>query len=306
LDFDFWLLEIGGAMSKGQRIEKQDLSGAREKRGTQAIERALKILCCFNFSRSVWDATELSRELGLTLPTTKRILRALEEKGILSLNGRTGFYEVGLRVFELGALAFSRISLVNQSKELLIRLREETHQTVHLAVVDNEEVLYIKKMESSDVFGATSPDGLRRPLATGSLGKAILSTYPQVMLKAYLSNHRLVAYTSRSITDPKSYMEEISRVREQGFAVDQEELIDGVCGVAASITAGEGPAIGGIAIAFPALRFDEVRAMEWGQLVRQAGLTVSHRLSTLEEDLTPSRRLSRAEGIPHTNRREKA
>jgi DNA-binding IclR family transcriptional regulator len=78
-------------MPEGQKTKKQDQSGSREKKGTQAIDRALKILNCFNFSRPVWDATELSGELGLTLPTTKRILKALEEKGILNQNGRTGF-----------------------------------------------------------------------------------------------------------------------------------------------------------------------------------------------------------------------
>jgi hypothetical protein len=64
--------------------------------------------------------------------------------------------------------------------------------------------------------------------------------------------------------------------------------------------------LGGIAIAFPALRFDEVRALEWGQLVRQAGHILSHRISTLEMDLTPFRHLSHTEGISHTNRKEKA
>lgn len=144
-------------------------------------------------------------------------------------------------------------------------------------------MLYINKMESSDAFGVLSPVGLRRPLATGSLGKAILSTYPRAMLEEYLSMHKLVQYTSRSITDQTLYIEELTKAREQGFATDREELLHGICGVAAPITGKEGLPIGGIAVAFPALRFDEGRMTEWGQLVRQAGLTISHRLSLMGE-----------------------
>lgn len=265
-----------------RKKRKRNSSGKDENKGTQAIDRALNILSCFSFSRSAWDATELSDRLDLTLPTTKRILKALESKGMLIQNGRTGAYEPGLRVFELGMVASSRISLLNHTKEVLIRLREETNETVHLATVDGDEILYIKKMESSDVFGITSPDGLRRPLATGSLGKAILSTYSRPMIEAYLSKYGLAAYTPRSITDPKTYIKELAKVREQGFAIDQEELIHGVCGVAAPIAEGGSPAVGGIAVAFSSIRFDKDKILEWGQLVRQAGLAIFHRLSQTE------------------------
>ncbi len=257
---------------------KPDASVSPEKKsGTQAIGRALAILACFSFARPAWRATDLSERLGLTLPTTKRILKALESEGVVAQSTRTGAYELGLRVFELGMVAGSRISLLNQTREVLAKLREETNATVHLATVDGDDILYIKKIESRDAFGITSPDGLRRSLATGSLGKAILSTYPPAMLGAYLSRHGLGAFTSRSITDPKAYVAELERVREQGFALDQEELIRGVCGVAAPIADGDGPAVGGIAIAFPATRFDPEKVREWGQLVRQAGLAVAHR-----------------------------
>jgi DNA-binding IclR family transcriptional regulator len=248
------------------------------KSGTQAITRSLHILSCFSFARPIWSATELSDRLGLTLPTTKRILKALESERILIQCAGAGVYELGLRVFELGMVASSRILLLRQTKEVLIKLREETNETVHLATVDGDDILYIKKLESPDVFGITSPDGLRRPLTTGSLGKAILSTYSPSMLEAYLSDHKLTAYTPRSITDPKNYFKELKKVKEQGFAVDQEELIHGVCGVAAPITVGKKAAIGGIAVAFPSIRFNMDKILEWGQLVRQAGLAISHRL----------------------------
>lgn len=262
------------------RKQSSEVTSNSEKKGTQAIDRALDILSCFNFSHPVWHATELSTLVGLTLSTTQRILKALESKGMLLRNPKTGTYELGLRAFELGAVASSRISLISQSKEILVRLREETNETVHLVSVYGDEMLYLTKIESSDAFGVTSPDGIRRPLTTGALGKAILSTYPPAMLEAYLAKHRLGAYTSRSITDPNSYIEELAKVRDQGFSVDREELFEGICGVGAPIVEGNGPAIGGISVAFPALRFDQAIILKWAQLVRQAVLTISYRLSS--------------------------
>ncbi len=264
---------------KGKRIS----STLGNNKGTQAIDRALNILNCFDFTHPEWGAKELSHALRLTPSTTQRMLKALESRRLLTLNGRTGKFELGLRVFEFGAVVASRITLASQAKEFLIRLRDETKETVLLVTVDRDEMLYISRMESSDAFGVLSPVGLRRPLATGSLGKAILSTYPQAMLEEYLSVHKLVQYTPRSIIDRTLYTEELKRTREQGFATDREELFHGICGVAAPITGEEGLAISGIAVAFPALRFDEGRMTEWGQLVRQAGLTISHRLSPMGE-----------------------
>jgi len=283
-------------MKKGD--EPHPLGMEEKKSGTQAIGRALDILVCFNLTKPVWSGAELSDRLGLTLPTTKRILKALESEKILIQSKKTGSYELGLRVFELGMVASSRMPLLDQTQEILVRLREETNETVHLATVDGDDILYIKKIESPDVFGITSPDGLRRPLATGSLGKAILSTYSKPMIEAYLSRHKLIAFTPRSITDSQAYIEELARVRQQGFSIDQEELIHGVCGVAAPIAEGDLPAVGGIAVAFPSIRFDRDKILEWGQWVRQAGLTVAHRLSRMEDGYAASQGFFRHSGVP--------
>lgn len=267
--------------------KNKETAPKKNKTGTQAIDRALNILSCFDFTHPVWGSTELSKKLNLTISTTLRILKALESGKLLTLNNKTGNFELGLRMFELGAVASRRIALTDQAKEILVKLHDETKQTVHLVIVDGDEMLYVRYIESSDAFRVFSPAGLRRSLATGSLGKAILSTYSQPLLDQYFSKHQLVQYTSRSITDRTLYIEELTKVREQGFATDREELFNGVCAIAAPITGRSGLAIGGVAVVFPALRFDEVKMSEWGQLVRQGGLTISARLSHME-------------GIPYT------
>ena len=133
---------------------KQPLS---HNTGTQAIDRAMSILNCFDFQHQTWDAQQLSTKLELTIATTKRILRALESQKLLKQCDKTGNYELGLRIFELGAVAHSRISLVGEAKEILQKLYEETKQTIRLVKVDGDEYLYIYNIENNDASGSFLP-----------------------------------------------------------------------------------------------------------------------------------------------------
>jgi IclR family transcriptional regulator, KDG regulon repressor len=246
--------------------------------GTQAIDRAMSILNCFDYQHQTWDAQELSTKLELTLATTKRIIKALESQNILKQIGKAGNYELGLRIFELGAVAHSRISLVEEAKEILQKLYDETKQTIRLVKVDGDEYLYIYNIENNDAFRIISPVGIRRPLLLGSLGKSILSIYPPPLLDRFLSEHRFTQYTMNTITDKSVYLHELASVREKGFATDKEEVYNGVCSVAAPIIGKDGLSIGGIAVVFPVLDFNENIMSEWGKLVRQGGINLSRRL----------------------------
>jgi len=261
-----------------KKTHKVSIANGGSAKGTQAIDRALSIMSQFDFVHKTWGAVEMSHKLGLTLPTTQRIMKTLEFKGFLAFDEEIGKFKIGLRVFELGAVVESQMMIVNRAKKVMNRLRDETNETIHLVVVDGDEMLYVKKVESVDAFGILSSVGIRRSLTTGSLGKAILSTFQNKMLKQYLSEHDLIQYTPRTITDKDRYFDEIVKTRERGFAIDREELFNGVCGIATPITE-KHSAVGGVAIVFPALRYDEKQVSEWGQMIRQAGFRISHSLS---------------------------
>jgi IclR family transcriptional regulator, KDG regulon repressor len=249
--------------------------------GTQAIDRAMSILNCFDFRHQTWDAQQLSQKLELTIATTKRILKALENQRLLKQDDRTGSYELGLRIFELGAVAHSRISLVDEAKEILQKLYDETKQTIRLVKVDGDEYLYIFNIENNDAFRIMSPVGIRRPLISGSLGKSILSTYSPPLLDKFLSEHLFTDSTKNSIRDKAAYLEELAKVREQGFSIDREEVYNGVCSVSTPIVGKDGLAIAGIAIVFPVIKLDEDTVTQWGTLVRQGGFLLSRRLSQM-------------------------
>lgn len=249
--------------------------------GTQSIDRAMNILNCFDFQHQTWDAQQLSIKLELTIATTKRIIKALKSHNILKQIGKTGNYELGLRIFELGAVAHSRISLVDEAKGILQKLYDETKQTIRLVKVDGDEYLYLFNIENDDAFSIISPVGIRRPLLSGSLGKSILSTYPLPLLDEFLSKHQFTDSTMNSIRDKCVYLEELAKVRERGFSTDKEEVYNGVCSVSAPIIGRDNLAIGGIAVVFPVVKFSEDTVSEWGKLVRQGGFILSRRLSQM-------------------------
>lgn len=247
--------------------------------GAQAIHRAMGILNCFDFQHQTWDAQQLSQKLELTIVTTKRILRALESQRLLKHNDKTGNYELGIRIFELGAVAHSRISLVEEAKEILQKLYDETKQTIRLVKVDGDDYLYIYNIENNDAFRIISPVGTRRSLLRGSIGKAILSRYSPLLLDDFLSRNQFIQYTTNTITDRRVYLQELDKVRERGFATDKEGVYNGVCSVASPIIGKDGLPVGAIAVVFPVLEFYEDSISQWGKLVRQGGINLSRLLS---------------------------
>ena len=195
--------------------------------GTQAIDRAMSILNCFDFQNQTWDAQQLSKKLELTIATTKRILRALKSQRLLKHNDKTGNYELGIRIFELGAVALSGISLVGEAKEILQKLYEETKQTIRLVQVDGDDYLYVHNIENDDAFRIISPVGTRRSLLRGSIGRAILSTYSPRLLDEFLSRNQFIQYTMNTITDMPVFLQELAKVGREVLRQTKKGLTTG-------------------------------------------------------------------------------
>ena len=118
----------------------------------QVIDRAVEILNCFSFDHPNLSVTEIAARTGLHKSTAHRILMALEYNGLIRQTPETGHYHLGVKLFGLGNQAVARLSLRDAAKPYLIRLMEETKETVHLAVLDEGQVLYLEKVERAPCF----------------------------------------------------------------------------------------------------------------------------------------------------------
>lgn len=220
---------------------------------------------------------EISSALPFARTTVHRILYSLQKLGYLEKD-KLGRYHLSSKFFDLTASAvhFRRLRAIvrDQMQNLLLRFGE----TVNLGVLDDGEVTYIDVLQSPSALRIAAVPGERNPVHCTALGKSLLAYLPEPELHAIVDKLPLIKLTPKTITQKKHLLEHLSRVREQGIAVDVEENVTGVVCVAAPIFDPEGRALASISISGPAARMGPKLA-QVNEAVRSAAVTASRMLS---------------------------
>jgi DNA-binding IclR family transcriptional regulator len=187
-----------------------------------AISRALDILE-YLYKKKEATFTNIYAELGLPKSSAYSILTTLESRGYIRRFAQGGSYGLGLRLFELGNLAASRIDIRKETLPFLMELAIKTNQTCHLGVLDETEGVYMEKVESSRPVIMNSWLGKRLSLHSTSIGKVLLAWQNKQKLEQILNEIVLHRYTSKTIILREELREHLAVVREQGYALDDEE-----------------------------------------------------------------------------------
>lgn len=215
------------------------------------LTRAASIISAFNGSHRVLSLNELSRRSNLPKSTAHRFAEQLLELGWLERE-LTG-YRVGMRLFEVGALAERRNKLRDKALPHLHQLAAQTGMTVNLGILDEHEVLYLERIPLRG-FSLPTRDGGRMPPSCTGLGKALLAFATEAELDAVI-DAGLPSLTDASITDPATLYEELAVIRAAGVAYDRQEACTGVACAAAPIR-GSGRAIAAVSATGLAEEFD--------------------------------------------------
>jgi DNA-binding IclR family transcriptional regulator len=229
---------------------------SRERYVTRSVERALSILQLFALGEAEIGLSEISARAGLHQSTVFRLLATLSAAGYTEQNPVTGRYRLGLSALSLGQ-AFLRHSDLRQIAEpSLAVLRDRSGETVHLATLDGTQVVYLEKLPGLHPIGLMSSRvGDRAPAHCTGLGKALLAHQPEAAVReAYRQG--LTGYTPRTITRIGTLLTEMDKVRQSGFAVDDEEHEPGVVCVAASVSDSR-RVVAAISVSGPAERIRE-------------------------------------------------
>ena len=213
--------------------------------GLKSVATALDLLDCFAEDEEL-GVSEVARRLGVAKSTAHRLLTTLATRDIIEKNEETGRYRLGLHLFELGHLAVSRLRLRRASVALLEELREITGWTVHLAVADGVDTLFLERFAT--LRGLRAMDQFRRrwPLHATASGKAMAAFNPalaQARIEAGLP-----AFTPHTITDPVAFRRELALTRTRGFAVARQEVMLRLASVAAPILDSSGVAHAAVSI----------------------------------------------------------
>jgi len=223
----------------------------------KVLNKSLSILEILLQQGSAMNMTELSKKLELYPSTTHRILDTLKHWGYVEQDPHTQKYQLGLKALELGMAKLHQMDLVKEATYYLKELVKLCNETVHLGVLEEGEVLYLAKEESSQTIRMISYVGKRAPLHCTALGKVLLAYLSMEERKKTLGEKVLRRLTENTIIDKEELEKELSKVREQGFALDREENEKDVRCVAAPIRNYQGEIIASLSISSPAFRIDE-------------------------------------------------
>lgn len=219
-----------------------------------SVIRALAILDLLGQSDAELGITEISRELSLHKSTVFRLISTLMVAGYVQQNPKNEKYHLGIHIAQLGMNVLNRIDLRRVAKPFLNELMSICNEAVHLGVLDKVEVIYIDKIDVERPLTMGSRIGGKSPGYCTGLGKVLLAYASKDAIEQLLSKGNLTRYTSNTITDHNSLIEHLARIRDQGYAVDDEEHELGIRCVAVPIRDYQGHVIAALSVSGPTLR----------------------------------------------------
>ena len=242
------------------------MAGNTSAPGASVTARALALLGAFDEQHRRLTLTELAARAGLPLPTAHRLVGELAAWGALTRTP-SGEYAVGRRLWDLGLLAPVQTGLRQAASPFLHDIYAATLATVHLAVRDGTEALYLDRLAGHASVPVVSRVGARLPLYSTGVGKVLLAFAPAEVQAAVLADlRRLTPYT---ITQPGRLREQLRRVHRDGYAQAVDEMTLGACSVAVPVRDREGGVLASLGVVVPDLKRDRPRLVAALQVAAQ-------------------------------------
>jgi len=247
----------------------------REVQGAQALRRGLSLLDVVACAARPLRFSDIADASGLTKATAHRMLATLIEAGLLRVDERTQTYHLGFRLFEMAHRVWDQFDLRGAAEPELARLCDLTGETVRLAILEGDGVLYVDQREATQQVRLSNGVGARASLHASGAGKAILSHLEPLARRQHLSRLELERFTPNSIVDRAELDRHLDLTKARGYAVSVEEQNGGVSSVAAPILDHRARAIGAIAIIGPAYRLPVEGLHALGRDVMEAARRIS-------------------------------
>jgi IclR family KDG regulon transcriptional repressor len=245
----------------------------------KALVKALRILeCLAEDEQTTFTLTELSRRLHLHISTVHRLIVNLLRQGFVEADPGTGGYRLGFRVLRMGLRVLDRLDYRRVAQPLLRELNLRTQETVHLAILQGDCAVSIEKFGSPQPVGLDPRLGGQMPLHCTGVGKTLLAFQAEDALAEMLASLPLDRHTANTITTLPQLKKELSKIRTQGYAFDQEEAVMGLRCVAAPLLDHRGCVVASFSVAGPSTRMTAERMQELARLVVETSREISYRL----------------------------
>jgi IclR family KDG regulon transcriptional repressor len=219
-----------------------------KRRLIQSLDRALNILEILADRDAPVALTELANEMGLDSSTVYRLVATLRAHGYAQQDDRDRRYSVGPKAIELGQKALSKFTLRSKGSPFVRELASKTGETAHLASMVGGQPIYVDKRVGSGPLSISAQIGVAALPYCTATGKAIAAYLPDAELDQLLGQTELRKLTEKTIPDVEALREHLKEVREQGYALDDEEYHPGIRCLAAPVFDHRGAVVGSIGI----------------------------------------------------------
>ncbi|MCX6080143.1 MAG: IclR family transcriptional regulator [Chloroflexi bacterium] len=214
---------------------KLDDPAQKSRYNIEALARGLEILSLFSANCPALSLTQIVETLQINKSTAYRVLSTLDAMQYLQQDPSTRLYRPGLKVLQLGFTAINSIEIRQIVHPYLERLSQEIGETVSLAVLNGFQTIYIDRIRNQMIVGVILGIGSSLPAHCTSLGKVLLADLPTVALNKLLESNELIRFTPRTVSTPDALRGELDFARQNGYALDDEELASGLRAASAPI-----------------------------------------------------------------------
>jgi DNA-binding IclR family transcriptional regulator len=240
-----------------------------------SVERALALLECLADLKHGLSVSEISRRFSLPKSSVHLIAATLERKGYLRKSMQTGKYKLGLRLVSLSRLALEGLDLPAEARPLLQSLMRRTGLTVHMGVLSGSEAVLIEKVEAPGMIKLATWVGRRMDVHCTGIGKALIACLPEQEFNRFIAAHELARHNARTIVSPALLKQELARVREQGYSVDDEEDEIGLRCVGTPVFGREGQVVAAVSVAGTKYQMPLNRVPSLARILKQTAEGIS-------------------------------
>ncbi|MCA0873411.1 IclR family transcriptional regulator [Seohaeicola saemankumensis] len=242
-----------------------------------ALDRGLRALTYLAESRGATLA-DIADNTRTPVATTYRILKTLQARGMAEYSELTGRWVVGSHAFHVGNAYLDRSNIVEIARATLGALAASTGETVNLAVEEDGNLVYVFQVESNNPVRAIIKNGETCYLHSSGIGKALMAYMDGFKVDQILTARGLPKHTHKTITSRDALRAEFESIRQQGWAIDDEERFIGMRCVAAPLFNSFGNAIAGISISGPTARFSDGEISAFSMAVTNSARLISEKL----------------------------
>jgi IclR family KDG regulon transcriptional repressor len=244
------------------------------------LVKGLSIVELLAHSDRALGLTEIAAELGLAKSNVHRLLQALAEARYIVRDERSGRYAASIKLWELGSAVLAKLDLRVHAEQVMDELLTRTRETVHLSVLDGDEVVYVHKLDSPNPVRAYTQIGGRARAHCVATGKAMLAFHAPAVLERL--SRSLQPHTSKSITGPERFLQEMARIRVQGYALNKGEWNENVYGIASPVSDVSGQVVAALGLSGPKERFKAAQIKAFAPLIVEAAVRISKSLGARE------------------------